>query len=171
MTTGDGKRTYEGFVQACADIAGLGLVALMLITVIDIFARRFGLFSVRGIVEISTLCVVLIGFLALANSFKVGGHIIVDLATSYLPDRINQILDSLWLLLTAICLLILAVMMWQATWKSYEEEAVSLDLQMPMFWFWTLASVGVSLAPIACVIAAIVRSRGISEEAEPPAIE
>src|SRR4051794_4165834 len=101
-----GTRTSSFFakaVNACADLAGAMLVFLMVTTIVDIAARRAGLFSVRGIIETSTMAIVLVGFLALANSFLLGGHIIVDLATTWLPERTNRRLDAIWLGLSAVC--------------------------------------------------------------------
>ena len=144
---------YARAVRAFADLAGAALVILMLITILDIVARRAGFFSVRGIVEISTMAVVLIGFLALPNSFLLGGHIVVDLATSRLPERVNRRIDAGWLGVAACLLAFVAYRMWVATLKNYHEGAVSLDLQAPMVAFWLPATIGISLAPMACLIA------------------
>ena len=155
MTRNRRGSVFSPAVRACADVAGATLVVLMLTTVVDIIARRAGLFSVRGIVEISTMAVVLIGFLALANSFLLGGHIIVDMATTWLPHRVNRRLDAIWLGFAAACFVFLAIMMWRATWKNYQENAVTLDLQLPMAILWLPATIGVSLASIACLTAMV----------------
>lgn len=147
------SKAFKGTVQAGADLAGATLVALMIITVTDIIARRAGLFSVRGIVEISTMAVVLIAFLALANSFILGGHIVVDLATNHLSERTNRRIDAAWLAVAAACLSLIAYLMWHSTVKNYQDGAISLDLQVPMVIFWLPATVGMTLAPIACLIA------------------
>jgi TRAP-type C4-dicarboxylate transport system permease small subunit len=147
------QSAFSKTVKACADLAGATLVFLMLITVFDIVARRAVLMSVRGVVEISTMAVVLIAFLALANSFILGGHIVVDLATTKLSERTNRRIDAVWLGAAAVFLALIAVLMWRATIKNYYEGAVSLDLQVPMVVFWLPATIGVSVAPIACLIA------------------
>lgn len=141
----------------CHDIAGIALVFLMAITVLDIVARNLGLFSLRGTVELSTMAVVLIGFLALPYSFRLGGHIVVDLATTRVKARTNARIDALWLVLAAVLLAGVAWLMWGATLKSYRSNDLSLDLQLPMLVFWLPASVGMSLAPIGCIWAAIRR--------------
>lgn len=141
-------------VRAFADVAGGTLVVLMLITIVDIVARRMGLFSVRGIVEISTMAVVMIGFLALSNSFLLGGHVVVDLATTHLSERTNRRIDGIWLAVAAFLLAFVAYRMWLATLKAYHDGAISPDLQAPMAAFWLPATIGISLAPIACLIAA-----------------
>ena len=161
------KKEFTKLSQVCADVAGATLVFLMLVTVFDIVVRRTGLLSVQGIVEISTLAVVLIGFLALANSFLLGGHIVIDLATAWLKPRTNRTLDVTWFIIYSVCLAFVAIMMWRATWKIYQDESVSLDLQLPMVWFWIPASIGMSLAAIGCLVAAFNLRRAPLEEASP----
>jgi TRAP-type C4-dicarboxylate transport system permease small subunit len=148
----------------CSDFAGLVLVLLMSTTVADVIGRRFGLLNVRGIIEISTMTVVLIGFLALARSFVVGGHIIVDLVTAWLPRRVNDRIDAIAMVIAALCLSFLAFLMWRATTKNYNTHAISLDLQIPMVIFWLPAAAGVTLAPIACTMSAYRKWVGKSGE-------
>ncbi|MSQ73415.1 MAG: TRAP transporter small permease [Betaproteobacteria bacterium] len=144
----------------CHDLAGVSLVILISITAIDIVGRNAGLFSVRGVIEISTMAVVLIGFLALPHSFIVGGHIVVDLATLHVPERINNRIDAFWLVVAAICLAFVAWLMWGAAFKAWKEDALSLDLQAPMAIFWFPAAIGMTLAPVACLMAAFRKVRG-----------
>jgi TRAP-type C4-dicarboxylate transport system permease small subunit len=149
------NRLFSKMTQACADLAGAALVFLMLVTVFDVVMRRTGLLSAQGIVEMSTMAVVLIGFLALAYSFLLGGHIVIDLATAWLSPKANRNLDVIWSVVYSVCLLFLSIMMWRATWKIYQDEAISLDLQLPMVMFWIPASLGMSLASVGCLVAAI----------------
>ena len=144
----------------CYDLAGVSLVFLMTITAIDILGRNAGLYSVRGVIEISTMAVVLIGFLALPHSLIVGGHIVVDLATLHVPERINKRIDAFWLVVAAICLSFVAWLMWGAALKSWRDNVLSLDLQAPMAIFWFPATIGMTLAPIACLLAAMAKVRG-----------
>ena len=143
----------ERLLRYCFDLAGITLVVLMLVTVVDIAARHLGLFTVRGIIEISTLAVVMIGFLALPYSFVLGGHIVVDLATLYLPSNVNRTIDKAWIIFAGFCLFFMAILMWQATFRAYHTNDISLDLQLPLVWFWAAASVGMTLAPLACLLA------------------
>ena len=148
------QNLIERLYRVCYDLAGAALVFLMAVTVIDVAGRNLGLFTVRGIIEISTMAVVLIGFLALPFSLIVGGHIVVDLATLRLSTRTNRCIDAFWLAVAALCLGFVAWLMWFAAAKAWRENALSLDLQLPMAIFWIPAAIGMTLAPIACLIAA-----------------
>ena len=149
----------ETFLKWCFDIAGVSLVFLMAITVVDIAARNMGLFALRGIVELSTMAVVLIGLLALPYSFKLGDHIVVDLATMRLSPRTNARIDGGLLIITGFILAFVAWLMWGATTKSYRANDLSLDLELPMVVFWIPASIGMTLAPIGCLLAGLAKFR------------
>ena len=154
------QNLIERLYRLCYDLAGAALVFLMAVTVVDVIGRNLGLFTVRGIIEISTMAVVLIGFLALPFSLIVGGHIVVDLATLRLAVRTNRRIDAFWLSVAAMCLGFVAWLMWFAAAKAWRENALSLDLQLPMTMFWIPATIGMTLAPIACLIAAWRKARG-----------
>jgi TRAP-type C4-dicarboxylate transport system permease small subunit len=81
---------------ALAAIGGIALIVLMTITVVDIVGRNLGILYLQGVIEISNLTIVFLGFLGLAYCFNVGGHIVVDLATATAPPRLNMILDGIW---------------------------------------------------------------------------
>lgn len=135
------------------DLAGVALVVLMAATVVDIVTRQLGLLNIRGIVEISTFAIMLIGFMALAGSFAAEAHIVVDLATQWLPRRFNRAIDALWASVAGGCLAYVAFRMWVAALEVRRGSDLSLDLQLPMIVFWLPAAIGVSLAPLACLVA------------------
>ena len=148
------ERIFEQLIKWCFYLAGASIVFLMSITVIDIVLRQIGLISVRGTVEMSTMAVVLIGFLALSHSFVRRGHIVVDLVTQRLPAHINRRIDAAWLVMAAVVFALMALLMWRSTIEAFQDNDVSLDLQITMTVFWIPASIGMSLAPVACLLMA-----------------
>jgi TRAP-type C4-dicarboxylate transport system permease small subunit len=97
---------------AFAVIAGLALLYMMSITVLDIIGRSLGLFTIDSGVEQTELMMVTLGFLGLARCLKVEGNIVVDVATSHLPRAINARIDAFWLVVTAFVLALLAWLVW-----------------------------------------------------------
>jgi TRAP-type C4-dicarboxylate transport system permease small subunit len=93
---------------AFAIIAGLALLYMMSITVLDIVGRSLGLFTVGSGVEQTELMMVTLGFLGLARCLKVEGNIVVDVATAHLPKSVNARIDGFWLVVTALVLALLA---------------------------------------------------------------
>ena len=75
---------FEKTLRACFDIAGVAVIALMAVTVVDIVGRHLGILNLRGTIEMSNGVTVLIGFLAFPFSFLVGGHLILDTFTNWL---------------------------------------------------------------------------------------
>lgn len=142
--------------RALADIAGLALVLLMAVTIFDIVTRHLHIVSMRGAVEIATLAVIMIGALALPISFIQGGHIVIDLVTQALPDRIKNWVDAFWFAVMGLGLAYFAVKMWGATLNSYKVGDYSLDLHLPMVYFWIPASLGFTFTPFA-ILAAVYR--------------
>lgn len=159
------KANLEKLFRIFADVAGFSLVVLMAVTTIDVVARNLGLFSLRGAVELSTTSIVLIGFLALPYSIFAGGHIVVDLVTHRLPKQINEKIDGIWMLLATGCFGLMAFLMWKATHKAFESNDLTMDLQIPVGWLWIFASLGMTLATVACAIVAL-RKLSLSQQAE-----
>ena len=76
-----------------ATIGGLSLAVLMVVTVSDIFGRSTGLYHPLGLIEISQLTLILVGFMSFPYMFMKDGQIIVDLFTHGLPARVNARID------------------------------------------------------------------------------
>lgn len=93
-------------------IAGIALLYMMSITVLDIVGRSLGLFTIGSGVEQTELTMVTLGFLGLARCLKAEGNIVVDVATSHLPKAINARIDAFWLVVTALVLALLAWLVW-----------------------------------------------------------
>ncbi len=147
------------FLKRCADLAGIALLLLMIMTVADIIGRHLHLFALRGTIELSTGVTVLIGFLAFPFSFLQGGHLVLDTFTAALPARINRFIDILWYLVATIAFTVMAILTWRAVSDVCGANETSMDLQMPMVWLWVPAAIGITLSPVACVLVAYKRTR------------
>jgi TRAP-type C4-dicarboxylate transport system permease small subunit len=94
-------------------LGGAALLYMMSITVLDIIGRSLRLFTIDSGVEQTELLMVAIGFLGLARCLRIGGNIVVDIATHHLPPRVNVVIDAFWLLVTVAVLGLLAVLVLQ----------------------------------------------------------
>ncbi len=99
---------------AFAVIAGVALLYMMSLTVLDIVGRSLGLFTIGAGVEQTELMMVTLGFLGLARCLRVEGNIVVDVATSHLPKAVNSRIDAFWLVVTALVLALLAYLVWNS---------------------------------------------------------
>jgi TRAP-type C4-dicarboxylate transport system permease small subunit len=99
---------------AFAVIAGIALLYMMSLTVLDIVGRSLGLFTIVAGVEQTELMMVTLGFFGLARCLRVEGNIVVDVATSHLPKAVNARIDAVWLVVTALVLALLAWLVWNS---------------------------------------------------------
>jgi TRAP-type C4-dicarboxylate transport system permease small subunit len=90
-----------------ATVAGVALLFMMSVTVLDIAGRTFKLFTIDSGVEQTQLMMVVVGFFGLALCVRVEGNIVVDVATGHLSDRVNRIFDAFWHLVMAAVLALL----------------------------------------------------------------
>ena len=88
--TGGPQRLLAGI----AALAGVAIVCLMTLTVLDIAGRNLRLYYLVGVIEISTLTMVLMAYFAFSHTFVEDGHIAVDLFTTSLSNRTNARLDA-----------------------------------------------------------------------------
>lgn len=153
------NRVISLFLMWCADLAGVALLLLMTMTVADIIGRHLHLFALRGTIELSTGVTVLIGFLAFPFSFLQGGHLVLDTFTTALPARYTRFIDIMWYVVATIAFTVMAFLTWRAALDVYDANEISMDLQMPMVWLWVPAAIGITLSPIACILAAYKKAR------------
>ncbi len=91
-------------------ISGVVLVAIMMITVVDVVSRWLLNQPVEGTVELTGLAMVVIVFLALGGAEHHGGHISIDLVFERLPKRWRR---ALQIFVGLVSFLLLMVIAWQ----------------------------------------------------------
>lgn len=104
----DTPRWLTRLSQFLADVAGAVLIAMMGITVYDIVARSLGFGSVEPVVELTTMGVVIVAAFAVGITTIRGGHVIIDLFTRGNKRRTNRLIDSVWLVVMAVFLAMIA---------------------------------------------------------------
>jgi TRAP-type transport system small permease protein len=119
--------------RALADLAGVVLLALMLLTAADVFMRYVFNAPISGVWDLTQAAMVLITFLGLAYCGYTGGHIVIDLLKDRLDERTLRALDVFVGVLSALIMLVIA-------WRSYvfmldvsRTGAASMTLLMPFY--------------------------------------
>ncbi len=136
---------------ASAVVAGIALCGLAVITIADVILRTFGLNLFSGMIEMSNLGVLCLGFFALPYCFLVGGHIVVDFATARAPENLVQRLDGFWNLVAAMFLAAAAIFVMQNAIAMHEAGERSATLQWSPLVFQIPAVVGLTLAALNCI--------------------
>lgn len=102
--------------------AGIGVLALMFLTVADIVTRTVAGGGVAGIIEITEVALVIVVYLGLMTAGRDGHHIRVGLLTDRLPAPAARVLRLLGL---AIALFLVAWVIWVTAGKA----VTSIEMQ------------------------------------------
>jgi TRAP-type C4-dicarboxylate transport system permease small subunit len=126
-------------------IAIVFLLAMMAITVSDVFLRYVFNSPIIGSVEITESLMVVGGFLGIAWCAVKRAHVKVDLIQRHLPHRIRAIFESITYFLG---LLIVPFVAWQGFAQAvymHAEDKVSTLLKIPAYPFYGVIGIGYAL--------------------------
>jgi TRAP-type C4-dicarboxylate transport system permease small subunit len=101
----------ERSVRGLAAVAGIGILAMMLITCADVFLRYLFNAPIEGSLDITQMLMVIIVFFGLAYCGWTGGHVAVDLLRDLVPPAVVVPLARLVNLIGAVVMLAMA---WQS---------------------------------------------------------
>ena len=131
--------------RVCGIVAIIFLLAMMVLTVSDVFLRYVFNAPITGSVEITESFMVVGGFLGIAWCAVKRGHVKVNLITSHLPPRFQAIVESITFILAFIVVPLVA---WQgfaqARYMQLEGKASTL-LEIPTYPFYGVIGIGYAL--------------------------
>ncbi len=127
-------RKAENVLQG---LAVLLLLALMMVTVVDVVGRYFLNAPLSGAFEMTELILGALVFVSLPMVSRAGAHVEVDLLVSLLPARINKKLEQFSALVSA---LVLVGFSWRLGVLGVQQmddgaRSVSLEVPLPIFAF------------------------------------
>ncbi|WP_320043983.1 TRAP transporter small permease [uncultured Desulfobacter sp.] len=135
---------FLNFVSNLLRSAGaLALTLMMLITVADVVGRFFK-HPIFGSVEIVGFLAVAVAAGALPHTYKVGGHVGVEILTRLLPRKIRLLLDLFTRTLTLILFAVVAWQMFVYAKDMQQAGEVSMNLEFPLHYI--VLSLAVCLA-------------------------
>lgn len=141
-------RISERLATWLAVLGALSLGCVALITVVDVGIRPFGR-GILGVVDYVQLFVIAGVFLAMPYTFLDDGHVRVQVVIDLLPVRIRK---ALLIVVTIVTLVFLSLLVFR-TYGSFVDVAArrdrTLNIALPMTWFWTPMLIGFSLSIIA----------------------
>ena len=131
--------------KAAALLSGLAALALAVLISFDVLMRYFFNRPQLIVDEVGPFLLLLVVFGAAAPTFRVGGHVRVDLVTAHLPPVVRAWLRALNL---AIGILFLAVVIWvtaQSALTAYRYGRVSAVMLYPLWMPMLLIPAGLLL--------------------------
>lgn len=154
MTDQDGifVRTTRLIVTAAAFIAGIVLVALMLLTTADVGGRYFLDHPITGVFDITHFAVLVMVFLGLAYCGFQNGHVAIDIFYNRLKPGAARILNKFINLAGAVFFGLIA---WRTMVQSVDvkefNEASQLVL-IPFYPFYYVLAFGAALFAVVMVL-------------------
>jgi TRAP-type C4-dicarboxylate transport system permease small subunit len=121
----------------------LALTLMMLITVVDV-AGRFFKHPIFGSVELVGFLSVAVTAAALPHTYKVGGHVGVEIITRFLPRRVRLLLDLFTRTLTLILFSVVAWQMFVYAKDMQQAGEVSMNLEFPLHYIVLVLAVSLA---------------------------
>lgn len=140
--------------------AGAALVAILALTVADITGRSAFSRPVPGTVEITSMALVVVVFLAVAHSEDMGDHITIDLIYERVGDRFKAFLDVFSDLLTIIIVGLMALQLYRFALRNVDSGAETPVLQWPVWPFVLVAAIGSVLYTLSTIMRITLRLMG-----------
>jgi TRAP-type C4-dicarboxylate transport system permease small subunit len=131
--------------RALAFLGGTALMVAALVTTISVVLRWTTSQPIRGDFEIVSIAagVGVAGFLAYGTLMR--ANILVDSFTTWLPARVNGVIDAFWMLVWAALTLWLAERMTLGAWDTWRSGMRTIGLLALPYW-WAVAIVALSFA-------------------------
>jgi TRAP-type C4-dicarboxylate transport system permease small subunit len=148
-------RSLDRLYTACGIVAAIAMVVLAACVFLSIATRQLGLY-IAGLTEYSGYAMAASSFLALAYTFRSGGHIRVALLRNRF-GRPGQLALEIWCLgIASVLSSFLAWYLMRATWVSWRFEEKSEGAAATPLWIpQSLVAAGATVMAIAAVHALV----------------
>ncbi|MDQ0313611.1 TRAP transporter small permease [Amorphus orientalis] len=137
-------------------LAGVAtLIVAIVLTCADILWRRLVGGAFVDTFDITKLCLVAAASLSIPYGFTQGAHITVDIVADKFPKRLRHVIDIVISVISAALMAFLLWLSWQAAMLYYAYGDTTLNLQLPIIWYWAIFMTGLGLAVLAALARAI----------------
>lgn len=113
----------------CGGLAGVALLAIMLLTLVDVLGRKWLSQSVPGALELTEILMVVVIFAALPLVSQRGEHVVFDSLDNYLPTGLLKLQAVAIHLVCATMMLGLAYLMWRTAGQFAQNGETTAQLK------------------------------------------
>ena len=149
-------------------LAGAALVAILTLTVFDIIGRSAFNRPVPGTVEVTSMALVVVVFLAVAHSEDAGDHITIDLIYERLGEKARVVFDVFADIFGIVVLSLMAYRLYQFARRNIDSGAETPVLEWPVWPFVVIAALGALGYAAATIMKLILRLMGLPFEVVDP---
>ena len=146
-------------------VAGVALLGFLFLTVADIIGRSAFNRPVAGTVELTSLALVVVVYVALAHSEDMGDHITIDLIYERVGRRAKLFLDIFSDLLTIVIVALISFQLYHFGLRNLASGAETPVRDWPFWPFVFVASLGAALYALSTVVRVVLRLRGAPVDA------
>jgi len=133
-------------VSNAVSVIGMSVLILMvLLTVAEVFDRRFFDTPISGVLSLSSLGLVVFVFLTLAYCATKGGHVELGILTSLFPKRVQAGIASIMYILTTGILGVAGWQLWVQAMKVQTAGQTAGPLEIVIYPFLYIAALGTFL--------------------------
>ncbi len=125
------SKALDNFSGLLKLLGAAALTGLMLLTVVDVIGRYFK-HPIFGSVELAGFCAVIIVAAALPYTYKLEGHVGVEIMMRMFPKKIQLIMDICTRVLTLVLFVLISWQMVRYAGHMRESGEVSMNLEFPM---------------------------------------
>ena len=151
-TANSAEKLITKISQAMGIISVVFLMAMMVLTVSDVLARKFFNSPIPGSVELIELMMIITGFFALAWCAVSKAHITVDVFVERMPHTLRNFVNGfIYLLSMGICI-ILAVQSIQESKVVRDIHSITPTLKIPLFPFFYILTIGFSVFALVIMV-------------------
>jgi TRAP-type C4-dicarboxylate transport system permease small subunit len=129
----------------------------MMVTVADVFLRYVFNKPIRGSYDIVECMLLIFVFHGMAAGFFGRRNIVIDILDSFVAARVVAFLIRLADALSILVLILIFWAMINPAIQIYQYGDVKLDSQIPIYWMWIAALLGLIGTLLAAVIVLLVR--------------
>ena len=158
----------RGFNTVTHSLAGVGLMALLFLTVSDILGRFLLSRPVPGTVEVTSVLLVVVVFLAVAHSEDMGDHITIDLIYERVGPRWRMVMDLFADIFSIVVIALLSYQLYQFVLRNQASGAETPVLDLPIWPFVLVAAFGSALYAVSTIIRMTLRIMGLPVDAVDP---
>lgn len=142
------------------------MLGILFLTVADITGRSAVSHPVPGTVEITSMMLVVVVFLAVAHSEDMGDHITIDLIYERVGDGAKRFFDIFADLLTLVVVGLMAFQLYKFGLRNLDSGAETPVLEWPLWPFVFVAAAGSALYALSTVMRMVLRLMGLPVNAD-----
>jgi TRAP-type C4-dicarboxylate transport system permease small subunit len=160
------RAALTAIAEAAALLGGLLLLAAVAVTCASVGRGMFGR-PILGDSEVVEMCLGIAVALFLPWCEMQGAQVIVDFFTAKLPGRAIRGLDAAMRAVAAAVIAVLAWRLAEGGYAMWDRERETMFLQIPFWWGYAGAAMGMVLWTVTAGFVAVEQIRGTPRHAEP----